>query len=235
MIGLLKRVDHFLVNSDFTWERFVHLNGELSKSPHTVVPLGVGSPDPDHAVQPVSPRAVIVGRMSRGEDYKGHRQLIQAWAGVIAQVPEAQLLIIGGGDQAPDLQALVNQRSLASYVKFLGLVSDHEKNHVMRDSWCLALPSRGEGFGLVYLEAMRLGRPSLVSTLDAGQEVVNPPEAGLSVDPDNLEELTDAMVRLLTAGPEWDAWSRQARIRYEAQYTAYSFQKRLVLALQATT
>lgn len=96
---------------------------------------------------------------------------------------------------------------------------------------CLALPSRGEGFGLVYLEAMRMGRPCLVSTLDAGREVVNPPEAGLAADPDDLRELTDAACELLNAGPQWERWSDQARRRYEATFTAEDFQNRLLAAL----
>ena len=93
------------------------------------------------------------------------------------------------------------------------------------------MPSRGEGFGLVYLEAMRVGRPCLVSTLDAGREVVNPPEAGLAVDPDNREELADAICRLLGDGPEWQQWSKQARQRYEQNFTAKHFQDRLMTAL----
>jgi len=77
------------------------------------------------------------------------------------------------------------------------------------------MPSRGEGFGLVYLEAMRLGRPCLVSTMDAGREVVNPPEAGLAANPDNQEELVSAVCRLLADRAEWRQWSAQARRRYE--------------------
>ena len=97
---------------------------------------------------------------------------------------------------------------------------------------CLALPSRGEGFGLVYLEAMRLGRPCLASTVDAGREVVNPPEAGLAVDPENLTAISDAIVRLLTPGAEWQAWSQSAKARYESEFTAKHFEERLLLTLR---
>jgi glycosyltransferase involved in cell wall biosynthesis len=93
------------------------------------------------------------------------------------------------------------------------------------------MPSRGEGFGLVYLEAMRLGRPCLVSKEDAGHEVVNPPEAGLAVDPGDSEELTKAVVRLMSDGDEWREWSHRARLRYETHYTAEQFQMRLLRAL----
>jgi glycosyltransferase involved in cell wall biosynthesis len=73
-----------------------------------------------------------------------------------------------------------------------------------------------------------VGRPCLVSTLDAGREVVNPPEAGLGADPGNPQALAEATCRLLTPGSEWDRWSLQARYRYERQFTAERFQQRLM-------
>jgi glycosyltransferase involved in cell wall biosynthesis len=110
-------------------------------------------------------------------------------------------------------------------------VSEDEKQNLLARCRCLALPSRSEGFGLVYLEAMRLGRPCLVSTLDAGREVVNPPEAGLAANPDSPQPLAEAVCRLLTSGPEWNQWSMQARRRYEDYFTARHFQERHLQAL----
>jgi hypothetical protein len=61
--------------------------------------------------------------------------------------------------------------------------------------------------------------------------VVNPPEAGLAINPDDQPALIAALQRLLTPGIEWKRWSMQARQRYERQFTARHFQKRLVEAL----
>jgi glycosyltransferase involved in cell wall biosynthesis len=97
------------------------------------------------------------------------------------------------------------------------------------------MPSAGEGFGLVYLEAMRLGRPCLVSTADSGHEVVNPPSAGLAVSRDDPNEIADAVISLMTPGPEWARWSAQARSRYEAEFTAGRFHQRLLTALFDTS
>jgi glycosyltransferase involved in cell wall biosynthesis len=93
------------------------------------------------------------------------------------------------------------------------------------------MPSRAEGFGLVYLEAMRLGRPCLVSNADAGREVVNPPEAGLSVDAEDAGALADSICRLIAQDREWDLWSTRARARYEANFTVQHFQHRLRAAV----
>ena len=116
-------------------------------------------------------------------------------------------------------------------IRFHGQVSNVEKGRLLGQCRSLAMPSRGEGFGLVYVEAMRMGRPCIVSNVDAGREVINPPEAGLSVDPDNPGEIADAVVRMLRSEEEWAGWSRQARSRYESRFTATHFQQRLLNAV----
>ena len=67
--------------------------------------------------------------------------------------------------------------------------------------------------------------------MDAGREVVNPPEGGLASNPGAQKELAAGLVRLLSEGPEWQQWSTQARRRYEENYTARHFQDRLLTAL----
>jgi glycosyltransferase involved in cell wall biosynthesis len=102
-------------------------------------------------------------------------------------------------------------------VRFFGVVSEEEKQRLLRQSRCLALPSRGEGFGLVYH--------------DAGREVIAPPEAGIAVDPADTHGLANAVVELLTPGAEWQRQSENARRRYEENFTAAHFQQRLLDAV----
>jgi phosphatidylinositol alpha-1,6-mannosyltransferase len=172
---------------------------------------------------------LAISRLCRSEDYKGQRELIAVWPQVLARLPDARLWIAGDGDLRPDLERAA--APLGDRVQFWGRVSEEQKQALLRRCQCLAMPSRGEGFGLVYLEAMRLGRPCLVSTCDAGQEVVHPPEAGLAVDPRDSSSLADSAVRLLSPGSEWDAWFAGARRRYAAHYTASQFQRRLMQAI----
>ncbi len=226
----LRHVHRFIANSSFTWLRFVSFNPELADAPHTIVPLGLDEPDTEYRDPSGQPEAIVVGRMCRSEDYKGHRELIGCWPQVLSKIPDAVLSIIGSGDLEPELRSLVARGSLEKSIRFAGRVSDEERTRSLRNARCLLLPSRAEGFGLVYLEAMRLGRPCLVSVLDAAREVVNPPEAGLSANPDSAEELAAGVIRLLV-GTEWERWSRQARSRYESNYTAKCFGLRLLTAL----
>jgi phosphatidylinositol alpha-1,6-mannosyltransferase len=172
----------------------------------------------------------MIGRLDQGERYKGHHEVISAWPAVQQRLPGAQLWIVGDGDLRVELEALANERQLAE-VRFFGRISDADKDGLLRAARCLVLPSRGEGFGLVYLEAMRQGRPCLVGN-DAGREVVNPPEAGIGVDPADPDQLVSALVHLLTPGAEWERMSAAARRRYADNFTARHFQDRLLAALE---
>jgi phosphatidylinositol alpha-1,6-mannosyltransferase len=229
---LLKKVDLFLTNSDYTWTRFLETNPAFRGAPHTTLALGLGSRLAKAATEPVAtPAALMVGRLDQREDYKGHRQMIDAWPAVLQRISDAQLWIAGDGDLRPDLEALARNNGVHRSVRFFGQVSGVQKEQLIAQSRCMALPSKGEGFGLVYLEGMRMGRPCLVSNADAGREVVNPPEAGLMVNPDEPNDLAHAVQRLLTPGLEWDNWSQRARARYESRFTGEHFRQKLNHAL----
>ena len=93
---LLSRVDFFLSNSDFTWQRFLESDPRWTEASHRTVALGLDKPaegaplpEPD-----VTPAALIVGRMDREEDYKGHRQVIAAWPLLLEHLPEAKLWVL---------------------------------------------------------------------------------------------------------------------------------------------
>jgi phosphatidylinositol alpha-1,6-mannosyltransferase len=229
---LLRGVDTVLTNTEHTWTRFLAWNPSLGDSLHLTVHLGTGSTVAGGTPPPATPPAVLMlGRLSALEGYKGHRQMIEAWPLVLERRPDALLWIAGDGDLRASLEGLARRTRVGCSVRFFGAVSRVDKDQLIAQCRCLALPSRGEGFGLVYLEAMRLGRPCLVSDVDAGREVVNPPEAGLAVNPDDPAQLAGSVHRLLAADDEWSGWSERARARYDRHFTASHFRQRLLSAL----
>jgi phosphatidylinositol alpha-1,6-mannosyltransferase len=228
----MRKTDLFLSNSDHTWNRFLKFHPELTDASHRTVHLGIGEPFPLPPPPPgQTPAALMIGRMQRDEGYKGHREMIEAWPRVTQSMAAAELWIVGGGDLRPELEQLSQSLGMSNSIKFFGAVPDAAKDDLIRRCRVLALPSTGEGFGLVYLEAMRMGRPCIVSHLDAGKEVVNPPEAGLAVDLADPAQIAAATLKLLTGGPDWDQISARAKHRYESRFTAAQFEKRLLLAL----
>ncbi|MGH7134595.1 MAG: hypothetical protein ACREHD_02585, partial [Pirellulales bacterium] len=81
---LLRRVDLFLSNSDYTWVRFLEYAPYLRGRAQITTALGCGEPIAGATpVAEVIPTAAIVARMVKGEDYKGHRELIEAWPRVL--------------------------------------------------------------------------------------------------------------------------------------------------------
>ena len=226
-----RRIDTWLSNSDYTYERFAALNRVPATAGHSVVALGIGEAAPARSEPSEPPAAIVVGRLEAAERYKGHRELIEAWPNVGARVPGAQLWVVGDGDLRPELEQQARSSGVASQVRFWGEVPEETKQDLLRRARASVMPSRAEGFGLAYVEAMRWGRPCLVSLVDAGREVVRPPECGLAVDPGDPDALAAAVVRLLTPGSEWDAWSANARKAYEASFTERHFRQRLLAAL----
>ncbi len=232
-IRMLRRANLIVANSQFTLDNFWRFAPELSRLPHLVTPLGLGCPESNYTPPRADlPAALMLGRLDQREDYKGHREMIAAWPLVLDRIPAAELWIAGDGGLKSALEKQAAELGIASRVRFFGRVSPDKKASLLREARCVALPSRAEGFGLIYLEAMRLGRPCLVSNLDAGREVVAPPIAGLAADPAIRLELAAVTCRLLYLNGEWHEWSCQARLRYETHFTAHHFQQRLIAALR---
>lgn len=145
------------------------------------------------------PRAVIlVARMLASERYKGHDELMAAWPGVLARVPDARLVFAGEGDDVRRLKSEAKARGIESAVMFTGFVSEAQLTALYRRAAVFAMPSRGEGFGIVYLEAMAERLPCIGSLEDAASEVIVDGETGYLVRQDDREALTERLVRLLT-------------------------------------
>jgi phosphatidyl-myo-inositol dimannoside synthase len=233
LIRKLEKVDLFLSNSDFTWHEFQKFVPQIQGKPHITTPLGFGEPTAESSPLSDTPSILIIARMTKAEDYKGHREIISAWPQVLQSIPNARLDIVGEGDLRPELEQMVADRSLKNHVVFHGRVDEATKAQLLRACTAFAMPSRGEGFGIVYLEAMRYARPCLVSDCDAGREVVNPPEAGLQVDVRDSRAVASALTQLLGDRQQWQVWSAAAKARYEQRYTVTAYQQRLFQAIDS--
>lgn len=183
----------------------------------------------------VGPHAVlIVGRMSRDERYKGHDQLIEAWPAVVARVPDAQLVIAGSGNDQQRLMRKAQSGAAARAIRFTGYVSRPALEQLYRQAALFALPSRGEGFGLVYLEAMAHGLACIGSTHDAAREVILDGETGRLVDQQNIAGLADAITALLADEGLRRRMGAAGRMRLDREFTFQRFSDRVCQLLGAT-
>lgn len=128
---------------------------------------------------------------------KGHELLIRAVASLAPEFPELTLEIIGDGPERSRLQALAQQLQVPDRVHFLGRQSRHQVAAAMRRCTVFALPSRYEGLGCVYLEAMSVGNPAIGCRGQGIAEIIQHGSNGFLVGPDNEKELALALAMLL--------------------------------------
>lgn len=206
----IRAVDVLVSVSDFT-RRKVLAWADLGKSRSVVIPNGIDLSDysPGPRRQDLVGRyrlngkkvILILGRMSASERYKGHDELLEVLPELAQEIPEVVLLVAGDGDDRTRLEAKAERLGVADRVVWAGYVPDHEKMDTLRLADVFAMPGRGEGFGIVYLEALACGVPVIASSADASQEAVLGGQLGAVVDPNEPHELLAALYATLQAPP----------------------------------
>lgn len=132
---------------------------------------------------------------------KGHQLLIRAVALLAPAFPTLTLEIIGDGPERSRLQALTEHLQIGERVRFLGRQSRKQVAAAMLRCTVFALPSRYEGLGCVYLEAMSVGKPVIGCRGQGIAEIIQHGSNGFLVGPDNERELTLALAMLLRDEP----------------------------------
>src|SRR5260370_20545882 len=104
---------------------------------------------------------LTVGRMDPRERYKGHDRVVAAIPELVTKGYDIHYLIIGEGDDRTRLEALARDVGVSERVRFLGRVELQTLVEIYRMADLFVMPSTGEGFGVVFLEAMASGTPAL--------------------------------------------------------------------------
>lgn len=128
---------------------------------------------------------------------KGHEQLLRAFAQASESAPRSRLEIIGDGPERRRLERLMQELGIAPRVTFMGRQSRQFVADAMKRCALFALPSRYEGLGCVYLEAMSSGKPAIGCVGQGIEEIIENGKNGMLVSPGLLPELTGALRALL--------------------------------------
>jgi glycosyltransferase involved in cell wall biosynthesis len=136
---------------------------------------------------------LTVGRMDAAEQAKGFDEILDALPVILGDTPDIVYLVVGDGSDRPRLQAKAAKLGLKDTVLFPGYVSESEKLDYYRLADVFVMPSRLEGFGYVFLEALAVGVPVIASKVDGSREAVMNGAWGLLVDPARSEELIAAI------------------------------------------
>lgn len=145
-----------------------------------------------------SPSLLTVARISLNEQYKGHDVVIRALPQLLQKFPNLIYNVVGDGDGRAVLEELVTQQGVTHAVRFHGVVSEEELVRHYNQASIFVMPSRFEGFGFVFLEAMIYGVPVIGGNVDASPEVISDGETGFVVDPTSVQAIVEAASRLLS-------------------------------------
>jgi glycosyltransferase involved in cell wall biosynthesis len=214
-------------------ERIASLPCALDEALSKVEPATAGP----HQLLADGQRVVLtVARMAAAEQYKGHDVILRALPSVIARVPDLTYVMVGEGDDLPRIEALAESLGIRPHVTFTGRVSDSELAALYNRSDVFALPARtvlngrepkGEGFGIVFLEAMAFGKPVIGPNIGAPAEFIRNGENGLMVDPDSVTSVAEALIALLTNPEKGREMGKAGREWVQRSYSYGAFRERL--------
>jgi phosphatidyl-myo-inositol dimannoside synthase len=143
------------------------------------------------------PIVMTLGRLVPAAREKGFDRMLDVMPGLIKRQPDLRYIIAGSGEDEQRLRTRVVDLGLVNNVIFTGHIDEAEKAAHYRLADAFALPSKGEGFGFVLLEAMACGIPVIASKADGGREAVRDGLLGTLIDPDNDAELIDATLHAI--------------------------------------
>jgi phosphatidylinositol alpha-1,6-mannosyltransferase len=135
-----------------------------------------------------------VSRLDSREAYKGQDRVIKALPALRDQGLRPVYLIAGEGDDLPRLQGLAAAEGVEDQVRFLGRIADADLPDLYRAADLFALPSTGEGFGIVYLEAMACGTPALGLNAGGAPDALCDGELGAMIEEADLAAALQAQL-----------------------------------------
>lgn len=188
-----RAADHVLAVSEYTARQVVT---RLDVPRDRITICSPGAPAWTPRLRPVRSGPILfVGTI---EPRKNVPTLLAAYRQLISRLPSAPDLLLAGGATHAEARGVLDQIAeapLAGRAKHVGYVTGEGREQLYRDASMIVLPSFDEGFGMPALEAMTIGLPVIASNRGALPEVIH--DAGLLVDPEDIEGFASAMQRLL--------------------------------------
>jgi len=146
-------------------------------------------------LQKNDPVVYTLTRLAATEQYKGHEQVIKAIAGLKDKFPKIKYILSGQYDKDEEIRIneLIDEYGVAGSVILTGFIDEKELPDHFLLADVFALPSKKEGFGIVFIEAMACGVPVICGNVDGSVDAIRNGELGTAVNPENLEELENAI------------------------------------------
>ncbi|MDG2422353.1 MAG: glycosyltransferase family 4 protein [Phycisphaerales bacterium] len=145
-------------------------------------------------LKPEDKVVLTVGRLASTERLKGYDEGIQAMARVCHRIPNARYVLAGKGDDMERLREVAHECGLGDRLIMPGFIAEEDIVPLFNACDLFILPSRKEGFGIVFLEAMGCGKPVIGGNRDGSMDPLCDGKLGTAVDPEDVEALSEAIL-----------------------------------------
>jgi len=189
----------------------------------------------DAALAGIGPHAMlIVGRLSAEQRHKGHDHLIEAMPLIVQTIPDAQLVIAGAGDDRDRLELKAKQLNVGDRVIFTGWLDEDQLNSLYSQCALFVMPSDGDGFGLVFLEAMMHRLPCVGLKESAAAEIFEDEKSGILVDREDRHGMANQLSNLLLDEARRKRLGNAAHDRHQSFFQERHYSARLQSVLMNT-
>ncbi len=203
----LQNADRILAVSNYTRDRLLN-EQSLDQAKISLLPNNFDAnrfkitAKPKHLLERYNldlhqPIILTVARLSHTESYKGYDNIILALPKIRYYIPNIHYIIVGKGDDLPRINQLVQSLDLQSHITLTGFVDDEQMCDHYNLCDVFAMPSKGEGFGIVYLEALACGKPVLGGNQDGAVDALCHGRLGALVNPNDLEEIAKTLIEII--------------------------------------
>ena len=208
---LLKKCDKILCVSDYTKEQMISrhqvdpaicevLNNSVD--PFMKVPDEFTKPEnllKKYRLTAENPVLFTLTRLASSEQYKGHDQVIKVMSRLKEIFPNIRYILAGQYDHQEEIriQKLISDNHVDKEVILTGFLEENDLPGYFLLADLFVLPSKKEGFGIVFIEALACGLPVICGNADGSTDAILNGELGKAIDADNLEELEAAIIGYL--------------------------------------
>lgn len=182
-------------------------------------------------------RVVIMtlSRLSSSELYKGYDLVIDAIPSLLAAIPSLVYVLAGKADQSEKqrLEKLIAQRQLSEHVFLTGYIPDHQLIDHLLLADVFVMPSKKEGFGIVFIEAAACGCAVIAGNADGSRDALLNGKLGQLIDPESVTELTAAVQHALCHRDKQQQFALQQTCLTHFSYLNY--EQKVIQLLSAKT
>jgi len=209
--SLLKICDNIICVSNFTRQKMLSLHGcnvdkctVLNNAIDPYMPLPATFIKPAHLLNKYNltadcPVIYTLTRLANSEQYKGHDQVIKVFGKIKGKFPGAKYILSGQYDSEEEIRIkkLIASIGAEDDIILTGFIAEKDITDYFLLADVFVLPSKKEGFGIVFIEALACGLPVICGNSDGSIDAIRNGELGNAIDTDNLNELEQAINNVL--------------------------------------